>query len=73
MDIAITNRASVSTSNRAPKALAIRLRRASQPSTPSSTVIRTARAVAVAATRGTAGSPMRLAMSVASIARIIVT
>ena len=39
MDIAMTSAASVSMSKRAPNALAIRLRRASQPSTPSRTAI----------------------------------
>ena len=48
-------------------------RLASHPSTPSSRVMSTAVAVAAAATGGSSASPIRLARSASSIARIIVT
>ena len=53
--------------------LAIPLRRASHPSTPSSTAIVAPMAVAAAATRTCAGSPMKPTSSAMSIARKVVT
>jgi len=71
-DSARISSASISMSKRAPKSLAIRLRRASQPSTPSSSVTTTLAAAALAAIAGTLGSPIRLTTSETSSARTVV-
>ena len=59
-------------SNRAPKSLAIRWRRASHPSTPSSAVASRLAAAALPAIIGKRGSPIRPATSATSIARAVV-
>ena len=73
MDIAMTSAASVSMSKRAPNALAIRLRRASQPSTPSRTAMTAVAIDAAAAALGFTGSPIRLAINATIMTRIMVT
>jgi hypothetical protein len=65
--------ASVSMSNRAPNSLAIPVRRASQPSRPSSTPITAVRPIVSQSSSGVAGRPIRRATSATSTARIVVT
>jgi len=67
------SRASVSMSKRAPKALAMRVRRASQPSIPSSTAAAVASAIASAGTPAPACSPIKPANSATSAPRTTVT